>query len=153
MLEVALVRALLSLLPTSLLVAAISAVPWQTASAHDPLSCKMTFSLSGWSVFYKTATGRGSVTCSNGQKMSVRLRTKGGGLSVGKSSIRGRGEFTGVRSIDDVLGSYALAQAHAGAVKSSNATVMTKGEVSLAMAGTGEGWDLGVAFGKFVIER
>jgi hypothetical protein len=24
--------------------------------------------------------------------------------------------------------------------------------VSLALAGTGEGWDLGVAFGKFVLE-
>ena len=29
---------------------------------------------------------------------------------------------------------------------------MTKGEVSLALAGTGQGWDLGVAFGNFVIE-
>jgi hypothetical protein len=29
---------------------------------------------------------------------------------------------------------------------------MTKGEVSLAISGTGEGWDLGVAFGKFTIE-
>jgi hypothetical protein len=29
---------------------------------------------------------------------------------------------------------------------------MTKGEVSLALAGKGKGWDIGVAFGKFVIE-
>jgi hypothetical protein len=30
---------------------------------------------------------------------------------------------------------------------------MTKGEVSLALSGTGEGWDLGIAFGKFKISR
>jgi hypothetical protein len=29
---------------------------------------------------------------------------------------------------------------------------MTKGDVSLALAGKGSGWDVGVAFGKFVIE-
>ena len=30
---------------------------------------------------------------------------------------------------------------------------MTKGEVSLALSGTGRGWDLGVALGKFKITR
>ena len=30
---------------------------------------------------------------------------------------------------------------------------MTKGEISLAISGTGRGWDLGVAFGSFTIER
>ena len=30
---------------------------------------------------------------------------------------------------------------------------MTKGEVSLALSGTGRGWDLGVAFGRFTIKR
>jgi hypothetical protein len=30
---------------------------------------------------------------------------------------------------------------------------MTKGEVSLALAGTGEGWNLGVDAGKFTITR
>jgi hypothetical protein len=37
-------------------------------------------------------------------------------------------------------------------VKSSKAQAMTKGDVSLALAGTGQGWDIGVAFGKFVLE-
>jgi hypothetical protein len=50
------------------------------------------------------------------------------------------------------LGTYATVEAHAGAVKSSKAQVMTKDDVSLAMSGTGEGWDIGVAFGNFVIE-
>ena len=54
-------------------------------------------------------------------------------------------------SIDELLGSYAAAEAHAGAVKSAKAQVMTKGEVSLALSGTGRGWDLGIAFGKLTI--
>ncbi|NNC24812.1 hypothetical protein HKX41_11775, partial [Salinisphaera sp. USBA-960] len=65
----------------------------------------------------------------------------------------GTGEFAGVHRISDVLGSYASAEAHAGAARSSKAQVMTKGEVSLALAGTGQGWDLGVAFGKFTLSR
>ena len=122
------------------------------AAARD-VSCRLDFDMAGWSVFYKTASGTGRVRCDNGQSMGVRISAKGGGLTVGKSEIRGgRGEFSGVHSIREVLGTYVAAEAHAGAVKSSKAQVMTKGEVSLALAGTGEGFDLGVAFGAFTIE-
>jgi hypothetical protein len=138
------------LLGTALLVAgALTSAP-----AHaGTITCKMTFNLSGWSAFYKTASGDGNVHCSNGQHMAVHITAKGGGLSFGKSSIKdGHGEFSGVHDIKDVLGSYGNAEAHAGAGKSSTAQAMTKGEVSLAISGTGEGWDLGIAFGKFTIE-
>src|SRR5690606_37901184 len=122
------------------------------ASARD-VSCRLSFNMSGWSVIYKTGSGTGHVRCDNGQSMAVRIEARGGGLSVGKSKIRdGRGDFSAVRDIREVLGTYAAAEAHAGAVKSSKAQPMTKGEVSLALAGTGEGWDLGVAFGAFTIE-
>src|SRR5579875_3737817 len=113
-----------------------------SAQAAGEITCRMSFSLSGWSVFYKTASGSGEVTCSNGEHMHVRLESKGGGLTFGKSSIAGEGRF---------LGSYANAQAHAGAVKSAQGVVMTKGNVSLALSGKGRGWDLGVDFGKFTI--
>ena len=44
--------------------------------------------------------GTGTVTCSNGQSMQVKLQARGGGLSVGKSSVRsGVGEFSGARII------------------------------------------------------
>lgn len=136
--------AVLALVP-ALLVAA-------PAAARD-VSCRLSFSMSGWSVLYKTGSGTGQVRCDNGQSMAVRIEARGGGLSVGKSEIRnGRGDFSAVRDIREVLGTYAAAEAHAGAVKSSKAQAMTKGEVSLALAGTGEGWDLGVAFGAFTIE-
>jgi hypothetical protein len=140
----------LAALSCAVLLAAASA----PAAAGGPISCKLAFNLAGWSIFYKTASGAGTVTCDNGQSMPVRIRAKGGGLTVGKSQIEdGRGEFSGVYNINDVLGAYASSEAHAGASKSAKAMAMTKGSVSLALAGKGTGWDLGVAFGKFVIEH
>ena len=122
------------------------------AQARD-IDCKLSFDLAGWSVFYKTASGNGTVRCDNGQTLAVRVSSKGGGITFGKSRIEdGVGEFSGIHDIAEVLGTYVTAEAHAGAVKSSKAQVMTKGDVSLALAGTGKGWDVGFAFGKFVIE-
>lgn len=122
------------------------------AAGNANVDCEMTFTMSGWSAFYKTASGTGSIKCSNGQSMNVKLTAKGGGLTVGKSTIEdGRGKFSAVTGINELLGSYAAAEAHAGAVKSAKAQVMTKGEVSLALSGTGRGWDLGIAFGKLTI--
>ena len=124
-----------------------------TAQARET-SCKMTFNLSGWSLFYKTAKGTGNVRCDNGQSMRVKLRAKGGGLTAGKTSVKnGIGAFSGVNDISDVLGHYGTAEAHAGADKSASAQVVTKGDVSLALSGKGKGWNLGVAFGAFIIER
>lgn len=128
-----------------------------SASANDAkanVKCKMTFTLQGWSLIYKTAQGSGVIKCSNGQSARVKLRTKGGGLTVGKARIdNGVGEFSSVTTIDEVFGSYAAADAHAGAVKSAEGQVMTKGEVSLAWRGTGRGWDLGIALAKLTISR
>ena len=122
------------------------------AHAGD-IECKMSFNLAGWSVFYQTATGSGTVHCNNGQSLSVHLRVKGGGLTFGKSQItNGVGKFSGVSSISEIKGHYADAGVHAGAENSAGARVMTKGNVSLALSGTGKGWDLGVAFGAFIIE-
>jgi hypothetical protein len=122
-------------------------------AADAKVSCQLSFTMKGWSAFYKTASGSGTIKCSNGQSKAVKLTAKGGGLTVGKSTIEdGHGEFSGATGLDEVLGSYVAAEAHAGAVKSSQAQVMTKGEVSLALSGTGRGWDLGIAFGKLTIE-
>ena len=118
------------------------------------VDCEMRFEMSGWSAFYKRSSGTGTIRCNNGQSMKVNVEARGGGLTFGKSTIEnGIGEFSGVHDISEVLGSYAAAEAHAGAVKSAKAQVVTKGEVSLALSGTGRGWDVGIAFGKFVIER
>ncbi|MBS7458216.1 hypothetical protein [Coralloluteibacterium stylophorae] len=138
---------------SALLLAGIALAP-STVRAAQEVDCEMRFSLSGWSVFYKTASGSGMIRCDNGQSMPVTISAKGGGLTFGKSTIDdGIGEFSGVIDIEQTLGSYASAEAHAGATKSSKAMVVTKGEVSLALSGVGRGWDLGVGFGKFTIER
>ena len=134
--------------------ASLAPIAYGQEGAVASVECEMSFTLKGWSAFYKTASGTGTIKCSNGQSAKVKLEAKGGGFTFGKSSIEdGRGEFSDVHSIEEVIGTYAAAEAHAGAVKSAKATVMTKGEVSLALSGKGRGWDLGVAFGKLTISR
>ena len=135
-----------------LLMSALGTTAAHAASAAN-VTCKLSFTMSGWSAFYKTAKGEGQITCSNGQSMAVSIETKGGGITFGKSEIKnGTGKFSAVSNINELLGSYAAAEAHAGAVKSSSARALTKGEVSLALAGTGEGVDVGIDFGKFTIK-
>jgi hypothetical protein len=140
-------------LPLALAAPALLAVSSVAAAADASLKCTMTFTLKGWSALYQTASGSGTIHCSNGETLHVKLSAKGGGLTVGKSVETGHGEFSDVESVNELLGAYAAAQAHAGAVKSAQAQVMTKGEVSLALSGKGRGWELGIAFGELKIER
>jgi len=138
--------------------AAPAAAPQHHSSVSErgapDLDCKLTFSLTGWSLIYKHADGVGEVTCENGRSMPVKISIKGGGLTAGKWHVdHGRGSFTDVHRISDVLGHYAQGGAHAGMVKSAEAQVLTKGNVSLALAGHGEGIDLGVDVGAFTITR
>jgi len=70
----------------AVLAAAIFGALPAPAKAAD-VSCRMDFQVSGWSVFYQTASGSGTVHCDNGQSMAVRIRVKGGGLTFGKTRI------------------------------------------------------------------
>lgn len=136
----------------ALAIAAVTAPKAQAADAN--LDCTMRFSLTSWSAIVKHAEGTGVVTCENGQSMRVKIEANGGGLTVGKSRIDdGKGEFTDVHTISDVLGTYAQGEASAAAGKSATAQVLTKGTVSLALAGTGEGIKLGISFGGFTISK
>ena len=120
----------------------------------DATSCRMKFSLQGWSAFYKSASGHATITCDNGQSAHVSIHAKGGGLTVGMTKVvDGTGRFTPVGDISEVFGTYGAAEAHAGMGASSDAQVVTKGSVSLALSGMGEGVNLGVSFGKFVIKK
>lgn len=116
--------------------------------------CRMTFSVSGWSAFYKTSTGTGKIRCSNGQKANVIVSSKGGGFSFGRAKIQeGIGKFTDVRDIRELFGSYVQGEAPAGAGKSVKASVLTKGEVVLSLVGKGSGVNLGFSLGKFTIDK
>lgn len=130
------------------------ALPGAAMAQEATVSCRMDFNLAGWAIIYKEANGSGTVTCDNGQSAVVNISAKGGGLAAGKYEIDGAtGTFSKVHDISEIFGTYAQAEAQAGAVKSATAQALTKGSVSLALAGTGRGWDLGVSFGGFTIER
>ena len=123
---------------------------------YDPtmIKCRMIYNLKGWSIAYAEAKGEGTITCSNGASAEVTLKSKGGGLTVGRSEIiGGKGTFSAVRGIDDLFGAYAKAGARAGAGDAVSATIVTKGEISLALAGTGKGVQLGISVGNFVITK
>jgi hypothetical protein len=134
----------------ALAIAAVAAPRAEAAEAS--LDCSMRFSLTAWSAIFKHAEGTGMVTCENGQSMRVNITAKGAGLTLGKVHIdNGKGEFTDVHRMSDILGTYAQGEATAAAGKSATAQVLTKGTVSLALAGTGEGVNLGVSIGGFTI--
>jgi len=116
-------------------------------------SCRLKFDLEGWSIIYKYAKGSGRITCSNGQAADVRIVTHGGGATLGTHKvIGGRGKFSSVADIKDLYGGYAEADVHAGAGGAATARVMMKSNVNLTLAATGQGINLGVAFGSFRIE-
>lgn len=139
----------------SALALALAVVSMPKAEAAEAqLDCTMRFSLTGWSLIYKHSEGTGKITCENGQTMNVKINAHGGGLTVGKSHIDGgKATFTDVHKMSDILGTYAQADASAAAGKSGTAQVMTKGTVSMALAGAGEGVDLGISIGGFTIEK
>lgn len=144
-------RTLLAML-TATTCALAMAAPMRASAADANLDCTLRYSLTGWSLIYKHTTGTGTVRCSNGQTMSVRVSAKALGITAGKWHIDdGKGSFTDVHRISDVLGNYAQASANAGIVKSGEAQVLTKGPVSLALAGNGEGVNIGVDVGQFTI--
>ncbi|MFP5285010.1 MAG: hypothetical protein ACLGI9_04665 [Thermoanaerobaculia bacterium] len=130
------------------------AVLFAVVPAQAGTVCEMTFTMSGWSAFYKTSSGTGTIKCDNGQKAKVNVSSKGGGITFGRSKIKDAiGKFTEVDDISELYGSYGQGEAHAGAGKSAKAAVVTKGDISLAIAGKGTGVDVGISFGKFTIEK
>lgn len=132
----------------------LAALSAPAARADGETKCVMKFSMKGWSAFYKTSKGEGTITCDNGEKAAVTIKLTGGGITFGKTEIKdATGTFSEVSKLENLLGSYGSAEAEAGAVKSTTAQALTKGEVSLAIAGTGEGWNLGVSGSKFTIAR
>lgn len=132
-------------------VLALVVIGMAPARAEAKTKCDLTFSIKEWAAIYKHAKGSGTITCSNGQRAHVAITSTGGGLTAGKFRVEGRGEFSEVEDIHELYGAYASAEANAGAVKSAGAAVVTKGDITLGLSGKGEGWDVGVSFGKVTI--
>ena len=143
----------LHLLAASTLLA-IGALGATSAQAAGKTDCEMRFTLTGWAAIYKHAEGSGRITCTNGRSFNISIVAVGGGLTAGKYKIEnGIGKFSEVYDTAELFGSYAQGEAGAGAVRSANAQALTKGNVSLALSGVGEGVNLGISFGKFTIRR
>jgi len=137
----------------AVVIVALLAVPAVDA-AGEVAKCTMSFTLKGFSMFYKKADGQGTITCSNGQSAGVKITMRGGGLTFGRTEIKeGEGRFSGVVSIDELFGAYVAAEAQAGAGKAAQASAYTKGNISLVLTGKGEGRALGFAFGKLELIR
>jgi hypothetical protein len=123
------------------------------ARAAD-LKCKLHFNLSSWSVLYKHAAGTGTINCTDGQSMKVKITANGGGISVGKAKVKdGVGNFTGLANLADATGTYAQGDASFGMFKNGDAQILTKGPLTLTIAGAGRGFGMGVSVGAFKIER
>jgi hypothetical protein len=124
------------------------------AQAAGKTDCELRFSLTGWSAIVKHAEGKGVITCTNGSSVHVNIVATGGGLTVGKYQVEnGKGKFSDITHMSELLGSYVQGEANAGLVKSGTAQVLTKGNVSLALVAAGEGVNIGISFGKFTITR
>ena len=125
-----------------------------SAAQARTTECKMSYNLKGWSAFYKTAAGSGTIRCNNGQKANVRLSVRGGGLTAGKTDIRdGAGYFSPVSGIDELFGRYDSASAGAAAGKAASAQALVKDNIRLNLTGIGTGYELGVALGRLTITR
>jgi hypothetical protein len=144
--EEAMRRHRFALVAVGLLAIALAA-PAQAAG----MRCTMSYTVSGWSVLYRQYRGTGTVTCDNGQTAAVRIVAHGGGITFGRSEIRGTGTFSEVYAMEEIFGTFVEATGHAGMTRSAEGRAMTKGTVSLALSGTGRGVDVGFAFGGFTI--
>src|SRR5262245_3383135 len=123
-------RRALNVVVASLVAALLLPLAGSPARAEGETTCKLSFKMKGWSEFHKTSSGDGTIHCDNGQSMAVAIKLVGGGLTFGKTETRdGVGKFSPVGKIDELLGSYAQAEAEAGAVKSAQAEVLSKGNV------------------------
>jgi len=132
----------------------IGVVFFATPAAAGFTKCKLTYNLSGWSVLYKKYDGSGRVTCDNGESADVRIVSRGGGISFGKSEVdNGRGTFSRVKDISEIYGTYVVADVNAGIGPAVDSAAMTKGAVSLVLSGTGRGTTLGFSFGGFTIKQ
>jgi hypothetical protein len=128
-------------------------LPAPANAASPDINCRMDYKLTGWSLVYKHTTGTGVVSCDNGATLPVKISARAVGVTAGKWHVdNGVGRFSDVHNIREVLGNYAQAKANAALVKSGEAQVLTKGTVSLALAGGGEGIALGVDVGTLHID-
>jgi len=124
------------------------------AGESRSVSCDLSFTSKEWSFLYARANGEGVVFCDDGSSMGVAITAKGIGVTAGKWKITdGRGKFSHVHDIWEVLGTYLAVSGEIGMVKAGTTRLLSKGNVSLALAGSGKGINVGIAFSEFTISN
>lgn len=123
------------------------------SSTKTLTSCWMKYKLSGFSLIFKQYDGVGEIFCRNGEKAQVSLSSKSIGFTIGKSEIEGEGQFSDVKSINEIYGDFMSMESHAGFINSVDAQLLTRGEISLALRGKGRGIDIGATIGDLSIKR
>lgn len=125
-----------------------------TSFSVSAADCSISYHLKGWSAFYKSYKGTGTIRCTDGQSAKVNLSLRGGGLTFGASEItEGKGTLSGFENINDIYGGYFAMDGHAGFGKSIEARLAPKGSRSLTFSGKGRGYNLGWSMGRLNITR
>jgi len=116
--------------------------------------CSLKYTMKGWSAFYETYHGIGTVSCPSGKSVPVKLSLKGGGFTFGGSHIlNGTGRIRGVNKISDIYGSSFAIGGHAGFGKSVEGRWIPKGSRTITLSGKGTGYDLGWSMAGFRISK
>lgn len=133
---------------------AVSSLFFMSFSAVQAEECDLKYTMKGWSAFYKTYKGSGTITCPSGQSANVNLSLQGGGFTFGGSEIKeGKGKIRGVSKLSEIYGSGFAVGGHAGFGKSIEARWIPKGSRTVTLSGKGSGYDLGWSMGSFKISK
>jgi len=135
-------------------IVSVIAASFFMSSAVQAEECSLSYTMKGWSAFYKAYSGTGTVSCPSGKTAKVKLSLKGGGFTFGASEItNGKGKIQGVHSINDIYGAGFSIGAHAGFNKSVEVRLVPRGSRGITLSGKGTGYDVGWSMGSFKISK
>ncbi len=138
----------------SILRLAIGSILFMSFTSAQAEECELKYTMKGWSAFYKSYKGTGTVSCPSGKRANVNLSLQGGGFTFGASEItEGKGKILGVTQISDIYGGGFAIGGHAGFITSIEGRVIPKGSHTITLSGKGKGYDLGWSLGSFKISK
>ena len=133
---------------------AVSSLFFMSFSAVQAEECDLKYTMKGWSAFYKSYQGTGTVSCPSGKRAAVNLSLQGGGFTFGASEIiDGKGTILGVTEISDIYGGGFAVGGHAGFITSIEGRVIPRGSRTITLSGKGKGYDLGWSIGSFKVSK
>ena len=111
------------------------------------LECHLDYSITSWSSDKSHGYGVGTIRCKRGENLVVKIRVTGDGLPGGDAKIaRARAEFKPAVHMADLVRTYTAS----GSGPAAAANTQVLGNLTLS----GEpGWDLGIRFKSFELDR